>query len=274
MLMSWLQRRWQKVCLWAAAVLFAAWAISFLFGLTSEVCSQAVGSNDAHCPRYNLVFAIIWDFFKILDAGSALITALATAVLTYVTYLLVELGKKQFDTADRQLAISGQQADIQLKQQQIERMQFLATHRPKLRIRRIDHIVLAVGQQITAQIEVANIGASEAIIVQLGASVFFRDPTNPNAAQFSAIPADVTVPPIPAGKVALVSIRSGQVTTAPDIAAFQARTNELCALGILNYNDPMGVQRSTSFFRIFNHAGNRFVAAPDDPSQGDREYED
>jgi hypothetical protein len=46
--------------------------------------------------------------------------------------------------ARRQLLISGQQTDIQRKQQALERLQFLAAHRPRLRIR---HVTLHEGPE-------------------------------------------------------------------------------------------------------------------------------
>ena len=154
------------------------------------------------------------------------------------------------------------------------RSDYAASHRPHLRVRRIDRVVLTAGQPITATIEAANIGPTEANIRQIGADLFFRSPANPAGAQFGAVPNDVSVDPIPAGMSAAISIRSSNSPTAADIQAFQSGQTELCAIGILNYQDRNGAGRSTSFFRIYRTIGARFFPAPDDPWQGDREFED
>lgn len=154
------------------------------------------------------------------------------------------------------------------------RSDYVASHRPHVRVRRIDHVVMTVGQPIAAQIEAANIGPTEARIRQIGIDLFFRSPANPAGAQFGASPTDVNVEPIPPGKSGSVSVRSSQPITQAQIQTFQAGQVELCALGIINYEDRNGAGRSTSFFRIYRAAGARFFPAPDDPWQGDREFED
>ena len=49
---------------------------------------------------------------------------------------------------------------------------------------------------------------------------------------------------------------------------------ELCTLGIVTYTDDNGTRRSTSFFRIFNPARQRFMRASDDDEFSERDFED
>jgi hypothetical protein len=148
------------------------WLISLAFGLTGYVCDYLNQSDYENCPRHNLAFVGLWRIGEFVNWLGPAVTAIATALMVYVTYLLVKLGREQAEAAGRQLAISGQQADIQLKQQQIERLQFLATHRPWLTIRNVeirrptdDGPLFEPDQPINGWLVVVNTGAAKATII-------------------------------------------------------------------------------------------------------------
>jgi hypothetical protein len=146
--------------------------VSSLFGLSGEICDQTSGAQHGHCPRYNFVLVGLWKITEIVNWLSPALTGIATVFLTVVTYMLVDLGKKQAETTERQLGIAGQQADVQLKQQQIERMQFLATHRPWLEIRNVeikrptdDGPIFEPNSPIIGWLVIVNTGGSSARII-------------------------------------------------------------------------------------------------------------
>lgn len=74
--------------------------------------------------------------------------------------------KRMADAAGQQTAIIGAQADIQLKQQRIARMQFIATHRPRFELQRIVLEQFEIGKQPKISLIIANEGSSEVKIVE------------------------------------------------------------------------------------------------------------
>lgn len=150
--------------------------------------------------------------------------------------------------------------------------EYATSHRPKIRIRRIEKVSLVAGQPITATIQASNIGETKAKVVRVGIDIFFR-PLGTGRDEINAVPNDIEPVQIPAGKDAWIGVRCRTVSQ-DDIQKFQSKASDLCALGIVAYEDDAGIERNTSFFRIFDRDGERFRAAPDDPRQGDREFED
>ncbi len=83
--------------------------------------------------------------------------------------------KQASDSAETQNAIIARQTDIQEKQHEVGRLQFLATHRPRLKIRHVNIVApLHIGNmtlffnhgaEITGGLVVVNVGGSKATIV-------------------------------------------------------------------------------------------------------------
>ena len=245
-------RMWVTVS--ALVLLPVAWMV--LHSSSFQECFSANQYYQASGPHnYNIgtAFWVRWWCVGIfIDRNGGAITALATVALTISTIGLWWVTERTLRHAHNDS---------------------VATHRPHLRVQRIDHLVFTIGQPITGQVEAVNIGVTEAIVTQIGIDLFFRDPANRKAAGFHAVPQPYGPVTIAPGMAAQILFRNGRALTASDQAGFCAGTNEMCVLGILNYNDRNNAGRSTSFFRIYRSEGNRFFPAPDDPWQGDREYE-
>lgn len=203
------------------------------------------------------------------------------------------LGKKQSEDtqamaaiADRQLSIMGSQTDIQEKQHAIDRLQFLAEHRPRLRVR---HVNIRQGpidpaaqsrwmheQKINGGLCVVNIGGSKARIIEskyriffsksglpseapydTGARRLFEDGDELSVGQSCAIPIDdiITMTPAPPGGSVIYQ-------------QFEREGWKLYVMGQIRYRDEGGADRFMGFCRL--HDGQRFKPV-DDP---DYEYED
>ncbi|WP_158754944.1 hypothetical protein [Dyella sp. S184] len=157
------------------------------------------------------------------------------------------------------------------RQIKLSREEFAASHRPKIRIRRIDNMVFAIDQPITATIQVSNVGETNAKIFSVGIDIFFRYPPG-GAEEFDATP-NTLIQVVPPGMGASIDVKCRNLKNI-EVEQFKAGIYELCALGHIAYEDGAGIKRNTSFFRIYDRTSSRFVAAPNDPRQGDREYED
>jgi hypothetical protein len=144
-----------------------------------------------------------------IDARHDFVTAAATVVVAFFTFTLWRATNRLWDAGERQLslikknaedqskttaesiriagqqtAILGSQADVQMKQHAVGRLQFLATHRPKLRVRHVSvadpalHIghptlFYSTGEQVRGGLVVVNVGGSNATIIETRYRIFF-----------------------------------------------------------------------------------------------------
>jgi hypothetical protein len=111
-----------------------------------------------------------------------LVLAVSTIGLWSATIFLYRTGEKQIgissqvaDLAEKQLAIIGLQTDIQRKQHAIGRLQFIAAHRPLLRVRYFK--LLSTGTEpIQIAFTVANVGTGTARLLGSCVAVEFFSP--------------------------------------------------------------------------------------------------
>jgi hypothetical protein len=156
---------------------------------------------------------------------------------------------------------------LTVNQLRLGRTEFVATHRPKLRIRRIFlREPLAINQTIKIRILAANIGANDATINGLGLAIYVGDAV-PNAE-----PRPYPEQRIPAGKWAAID-GEGPVFSIIESTAFN-QGNILHAIGTINYGDANNIERATAFARSYDLSRKRFVPLPDTHPESDREYED
>ena len=123
-----------------------------------------------------------WFDIKITDV----VISICTVALVFIGFRQWKVYDRQAgimglmqQTADRQLALIGLQTDILEKQKEIARQGHITTHRPKLRIRNVRlgkmHAALNLifaGEVIEGQLYVANVGNSDAIIIEFHVEVF------------------------------------------------------------------------------------------------------
>lgn len=238
-------------------------------------------------------------------ASLAVITAVlavATIVLGYFTYRLWSetkslregadaQGKENTRIATRQLGLSGRQlrllesqTELMEKQKEIARLQYFATHRPRLVVRRVSmRYVMGIPsavEHVAVEFIVANIGNSAATIKELSALILTTDTEEP---AFDAIPpyAESSSPGIAleSGGSAPIVHREHDATTVADFRFRQGvaltRNNLVFGqpaffLGYIQYEDSLGNRRRTAFMRRYDFATERCTPVGDP----DYEYQD
>jgi hypothetical protein len=86
----------------------------------------------------------------------------------------IGIGKQMADVAEKQLAIIALQTDIQKKQHAVGRLQFIATHRPRVILRYIQGPFYNDEGHQYIWLTFANIGANDAIIDAFGGDLAYR----------------------------------------------------------------------------------------------------
>ncbi|HUX65631.1 MAG TPA: hypothetical protein VMV42_00655 [archaeon] len=227
-----------------------------------------------------------------------------TAALWWATYRLSRDARttserqaaemeRSLSLAEKQMALVGMQVDNSIKQTAISREDFIATHRPRLAVRRLSiNTVKGIGTPDILKVEfvVANIGATKAKIIEMSTRIWFPE----SSENLPAVPpyAESTFPGI-----TLESGESGPLThndTAEMLARFQFQVgatqmhraaekarllrskntaeNEPAFLfiGYIQYEDALGRKRRTAYCRFYNFVTQRFDPIP----HPDYEYQD
>jgi hypothetical protein len=95
-------------------------------------------------------------------------TGLLAAVSAFQIFFLFRADKTaaaNAEIANRQMLISGQQADILEKQKEIQRQEFLITHRPRMRLRGVSGPSQSKGGKSEFNARFSNVGNTEAHII-------------------------------------------------------------------------------------------------------------
>ena len=255
----------------AVIALFACLVFAFAFAVESPsnepenaAAPQAEKSAGSYLQKYSAYCAAkptkendkwrhdFWCEFKVTD----FIIAIFTVVLAVVTAGLILVG---------------------ICQTGLLRREFVASHRPRIRIRRIvpagDFVTrdgqLVHDQRITFTMEVVNIGDGAALAFEFGFDVFFRgDPFN------AARAPRPDFPPLPAGFENILTLVSHRrALTDAEVDSIELGTAEWRVLGIMNYWDENRILRATSFARKYDPTLRRFVKIPKNDPDADREFE-
>jgi hypothetical protein len=168
--------------------------------------------------------------------------------------------KQMADIAEKQLAISAAQTDIQEKQHAIGRLQFLATHRPKIRTK---HVVLKsnilAATKVLADVTLINDGTAEAFIVEFGVKFFIQRKGDmlPPISKFQ--PAKTVIDRFPLGlgvSTTFEGVTDG--TTLSELQTYAIPKGDLAlyCVGYVHYVDGVGQIRTTAFCRKLIFAEN------------------
>jgi len=232
-------------------------------------------------------------------ARYTLLLAAFTAVLAISTIGLwltaIGSGRKQSsdmermaDIAEKQMLIAGRQTDIQQKQHAIGRLQFLATHRPRLRVRHVSLIAqgdvighptlfFANGNKIKGSLVVVNIGGSKAMIIETRYRIFFTKTGLPTSAPYDEnFRSDLLLPgqTLDIGESCATPIED-EIVMEPekgedrDIRQFDREEWQIYVMGQIQYQDEGGANRFMGFCRKRKPTG-RFLPV----KSPDYEYED
>jgi hypothetical protein len=192
---------------------------------------------------------------KAAQANAAAAQAAAEASLAQS----VEMGKAT-EFAEKQMLIYGRQTDIIEKQHAVGRMQFIATHRPLLRVRYFRRIDIS-DQKVRINFTIINVGSSQANLLGSCGRLGFFAPGNLPPPFYEGAP-----PVIEPRKFEPGATDEGMIlgTRDPNVHS------TLHVYGYLVYEDIFNNTRTTAFCRRYNAFTHRFDVVDD----SDYEYED
>jgi hypothetical protein len=189
--------------------------------------------------------------------------ALFTLALTVSTILLWRETRRLAERADDQARKMEQSIEL-------ARKEFLATHRPKIAVRRVEPI-FASGEPLEIRFGVINKGESVARSIRWKAATYLLNnigaihgiPSLPGKAHSYDQSLDV-------GQGQTFSVKEAVPFHGPDMISIENGERILHVLGYVQYKDDTGTDRVTGFFRYYDPSQRRFHAV-NDP---DYEYRD
>jgi hypothetical protein len=247
---------WRVICALTAGlilVLIAAW----LSNSTGQVCGYGQGTKQNDCQTYNFAFFLILQTGEIVNYYGALITALATVAIAGFTYTLKQSTDNLWSAGERQLKLAEDE--------------FKATHRAKVRVRRIN--LQGNRNDFNGFIfYLANTGDSDANIRTIGCGMARKEtgawlgdqPPNPQASVI--IPQQPGLPMGPARPFLFVVAVDNDAR-----AAVRDGLQELFVIGEIEYSDNSGIIRNTGFCWVYDRRIRDFRKSKEDKEYN---YED
>jgi hypothetical protein len=201
--------------------------------------------------------------------------------LAYFTRLLVVVGAMQIVIFCWQLVLmnkaaedSGRSAKAALRTANLAREEFLTTHRPKIRVRRVALEEAPLTAEISIRYEIVNIGTRPAhIFGGITQIVFWQNPQDRPLPPF-ADPLDTHLYNVRGAMIEPGARHSEIVAASDEVGAnFQfarslPNSSNLYFIGFIKYRDDLDTIRETSFCRRLEQTGFSKVDHPD------YEYED
>jgi hypothetical protein len=158
-----------------AALLFCAIVLvvgleSSLIPLHNEICEQAKDIGPKNCTSYNFISYALIRSVAFLDSINTVITAISTFAVAIFTYTLWRSTRGMLEATDKTVKLA--------------REEFIASHRPRLRIRNVvvHHPKTVNGQQlplfhagqtVSGQLYMVNVGESRADILDGYCAVYW-----------------------------------------------------------------------------------------------------
>ncbi len=208
------------------------------------------------------------DWWLMIFTGAV---ALFTLMLAGATFLLYRAGVRQLELIEGNAVSQSRDTRDAID---LARKEFIASHRPKLRVRFIELRPLVAGERMMADIGIANIGVNDAALVSIGADIACRtktcdwEPPGLNVSVHQSISPATRI--IKSGEQKTFFLQSEGHLSLNSFHKVHYKEFDLCAVGIIKYVDGIGTNRHTAFFRVYDSVRKCFVAA-DEPSY---EYED
>jgi hypothetical protein len=234
-----------------------------------------------------VIVSAVQMFFLIRADRTARIIAQAASMSANAARDTAEKMIRATDLAEKQMLMSELQADIQKKQHALGRLQFLAAHRPRLRVRHVSVDDAALignralmsnhGKEIKGSLVVVNTGGTKATIVDSRYRIYFSNDGLPVSAPYDTNFRTSLLSP---GQV----LDIGESCAAPildeiivdsgkkdgvNLREFERGGWQLYVMGQIRYQDEGGADRVMGFCRL-RHSDGRFRAVND----SDYEYDD
>ena len=273
----------RKRLFWFGVSLFAVGVALLVFPPYGAYC-ESDHANNEYCAAYEMTAAL----GGFLDAHNGTVTAIATVFIGLFTYTLKQATDKLWKAGDEQFRLAKETADrqageiqeqLRLTRENVEfaRLEFNATHRPRLVIREA-HMLIPTGRDPTAGVRfiVANAGEGGADVVESFVILEFNE---------SAILLPLQ-PPEHSNSIGPIQIEPGQgierefgsAINFPQYTNEQNRhlnhpgepTPKIWLRGFIVYLDNNRIRRRMAFCRGYDFKAKRFRAG-DDPNY---EYSD
>jgi hypothetical protein len=208
------------------------------------------------------------DWWLMMFTGAV---ALFTLMLAAASILFYRAGERRLKLIEGNAADQSRETKDAID---LARKEFVASHRPRLRVRFIELRPLVAGERMMADIGVANIGVNDAAVISIGADIACRTKTCGWESPGLNVSANQSISPatriIKSGEQKTFFLQSEHPLSLNNFHKVHYKEFDLCAVGIIKYVDGIGTNRHTAFFRVYDSVRKRFVAA-DEPSY---EYED
>lgn len=196
----------------------------------------------------------------------AIFTAALVALAVLEVFFLAKtdaIAKRHADNAEKQMLLAGKQADIQEKQKEISRLQFLTTHRPKIKIRQLNKGVASVTDGLAFTYMAVNFGEANASLVEHNRTIIFSTAARGTLVNESKTKESLHGVLAP-GEFVVVKFREPEITNPAFAAQINSGEIPICIFGYFAYADDLGKVRRTGFYRQYQGGVRRFVAI-DDP---------
>lgn len=254
-------------------LLFAIWLLSWQSQTYAQYCEEA-----DKCAEYNLLiygWLIVTHFTHVFESFFLVLLTLAIALFTWqlrvATVGLDESTKKLWLAGEKQFGLVARQTDLVEKQHGLQREEYFASHRPRVKIRRMGAVPV-LEQATTVHFTIVNVG--EAVI---------KDCTwNGQILLLKKIGAIHTVigfnpkhqsqhnEPLAVGSGIRSVLLDRVVFGIEDVLDIERREKFLHVIGYVAYIDILDVTRRIGFFRYYDANTHRFRVV-DDPEY---EYQD
>jgi hypothetical protein len=204
----------------------------------------------------------------LIDRHNGFFAFLGTIAVACFTFSLWQSTHLLWGETKTAAAAAAQQAALTLQTIELGNKEFIASHRPRIRIRRIHFSHFTLNESIQIRVQAANIGETNAKILAMGVDIY-----NPGL-KYDASPKEIfDLPEIPPGKEAHLDFLVRRPWSQGQIDALKNDKLPVWLLGIIVYEDGNKTVRDTSFVRVYSPSFERFINAPDSHPEIDREYE-
>jgi hypothetical protein len=230
----------------------SVWGVAAILALAVIVFGPTLTSSYRSCERDPSQQASRFGTFlncwsTTANVNGSAITAIATVFLVIVTGGLIWVAHQQ---------------------SKIARQQYVATFRPRVRIRLVMLGKATVGEPMTIHFTVANVGGSVAKKVRCG--ITFEVPKEAVWTDKDFAIADI----LNMGQPLEVKRSSTEPRRAEWATKGWGADGAVRIHGYVTYEDDLGIRRRTGFYRFSTADLRRFRLPPDDDIERDYEYED
>jgi hypothetical protein len=201
---------------------------------------------------------VIVGYRQVRDARQSIAAAVKSAAAA----------EKAANAAENEIAIIGSQTDTLIKQHKVARLQFFATHRPKLIVRKIRLEAWRDTDGMSVSYIVANVGRSDAFITEHRTIIGIEEERTDGRVARIEPQAAVKNTLTSKEKITITPGEHHEVTAGPthwkykEEYAIETGPKRPIFMGHLLYEDAVGNKRRTEFWRSYRRSIGDFTPSP------------